>query len=479
MLRHALLPAALFAAAASCATNPATGKRMISLISESQEIQIGKQEAEKTKQSIGLVNDPKLQAYVSGIGMEMARRSERPNLPWEFHVVEDDAINAFALPGGFIFVTRGILTHMNSEAELASVLGHEIGHVTARHSVSQISKAQLAQLGLVAGSVLSSDFAQYAGAASAGLSVLFLKFGRDAENEADALGFRYALADGYDVRDMTRMFRTLDRVSDAAGGGRLPEWQSTHPNPDNRVANTERRIAQVGRNLDSLASRRDEFLRVTDGLVFGKNPRQGFFRDGTFFHPDLRFQFAFPRDWRTQNGATAVVAQSPQQDAIMQFTFAQGTPQQAAQQFFGQQGLTASDVRQESIGGQPSTSGAFQATLQDGTVVRGVASFISYGGTTYAFMGYTPTARFGANGPAMRQATQSFRPLTDPAILNVQPAKVQLVKLPRTMSLSTFNQQYPSSIPIEQLALINGVDGPAATFRAGTFLKRVTGGTLR
>ena len=149
------------------------------------------------------------------IGMKMAKASERPNLPWEFHVVNDASVNAFALPGGFIYVTRGLMTSINDEAELATVIGHEIGHVTNRHSVQQISKAQVAQLGLGLGSILSSDVARVAGLASQGLGVLFLKYSRDAENQADLAGFRYALDQNYDVREMANVFQTLDRISNA------------------------------------------------------------------------------------------------------------------------------------------------------------------------------------------------------------------------------------------------------------------------
>src|SRR6185312_6983377 len=169
--------------------------------------------------------------YVSSIGMKMAKASERPNLPWEFHVVNDASVNAFALPGGFIFVTRGLMTAINDEAELATVVGHEIGHVTNRHSVQQISKAQVAQLGLGIGSILSSDIARMSGIASQGLGILFLKYSRDAENQADKAGFRYALNQNYNVSEMANVFQTLDRMSQASGGGKLPEWLSTHPDP--------------------------------------------------------------------------------------------------------------------------------------------------------------------------------------------------------------------------------------------------------
>src|SRR5690349_2221528 len=198
--RMLMLGAGLAAGWMGCARNPVTGKSELSLVSESQEIEMGKQASQEVAQTMGLYNDPKAQAYVADLGKRLAANTERPNLPWEFHIVEDASVNAFALPGGFIYVTRGLMTAINDEAELATVVGHEIGHVTNRHSVQQISKAQVAQLGLGLGSILSSDIARVAGAASAGLQLLFLKYSRDAESQADKAGFRYALGQNYDVR---------------------------------------------------------------------------------------------------------------------------------------------------------------------------------------------------------------------------------------------------------------------------------------
>src|SRR5712691_5138809 len=177
--------------AAGCAVNPATGSRQLMLISESQEIAMGREYDQEVAASIGLYPDSALQRWIQQFGARLAATSERPNLPWTFHVVDDPVVNAFALPGGYIYVTHGILAHLNSEAELAGVVGHEIGHVTARHSVSQMSKQQLAQLGLVLGTVIEPKLQRYAGAASQSLGLLFLKFSRDNESQADQLGFRY------------------------------------------------------------------------------------------------------------------------------------------------------------------------------------------------------------------------------------------------------------------------------------------------
>src|SRR5207249_7583393 len=173
----------MLAAVAACAVNPATGSRQLMLISESQEIAMGRDYDKQVAASIGLYADSGLQRYIQQFGARLAATSERPNLPWSFHVVDDPVVNAFALPGGFIYVTRGILAHLNSEAELAGVVGHEIGHVTARHTASRITKQQLAQVGLVVGSIASPQLERYAGLASSALNVLFLKYSRDDESQ--------------------------------------------------------------------------------------------------------------------------------------------------------------------------------------------------------------------------------------------------------------------------------------------------------
>ena len=463
--------------ALGCARNPVTGKNELSLVSESQEIEMGKQSAQQVAQSIGYYEDPGVQSYVSAIGMKMAKASERPELPWEFHVVNDASVNAFALPGGFIYVTRGLMTSINDEAELATVIGHEIGHVTNRHSVQQISKAQVAQLGLGLGSILSSDVARVAGLASQGLSVLFLKYSRDAENQADLAGFRYALNQNYDVREMANVFQTLDRVSAASGGGgRLPEWLATHPNPGTRIEHTQERLDTLSRSLNNTVVNREGYLQHIANMTYGEDPRQGFFENGVFYHPDLRFQLTFPQGWQTQNGAEAVVAGSPQQDAIIQLALAgKGSPEEAARQFLSQQGVQPGNTSTASINGLPAASGYFTAQTEQGTI-QGLVSFISYNGNTYGLLGYAPQGKFGGYDGVFRQTIGSFGQLRNQAALSVKPAKVELVKLPREMTLEQFNQQYPSSITVEELAIINEIESPQTAIPQGRVVKRVVGG---
>lgn len=431
---------------------------------------MGQQAAKEVSATIPPVADNALQQYVSGLGMQLARSSERPNLPWSFTVIDDPQVNAFALPGGPIFITRGILSHMNSEAQLVSVLGHEIGHITAKHSVQQMSQAQLAQIGLIAAVIVKPGLAQFGDLASQGLGLLFLKFGRDDETQADDLGFRYMTTAGYSPTEMAEMFRTLQRLG-GGGEGRVPEWLSTHPDPGNRVQKTLDRAAAATLPAN-LKVERDAFLQRTEGLIFGPNPREGFFRQTQFLHPDLKFQLDFPSGWQTQNQATAVVAISPQQDALVVLALA-GTaaPNQALSEFMNQQGVQNQGASSGSINGLPAASGTFTAQTQDG-VLAGNVAFVSLDGRTFRLLAYTPQQRFGAYRGAFSQSLGSFRRLTDPTALNVQPVRVHVVRVPRAMTLTEFHQAYPSTIPVAQVALINGVQ-ESTTLPAGTLVKRV------
>ena len=209
---------------------------------------MGKQGAAEVESTIGIVTQPPgIEAYVQGLGREVAEHTEQPDLPWSFAVVDDAGVNAFALPGGKIFVTRGLLARLSNAAQLSTVLGHECGHVTARHSAEQMSKAQLAELGLGASAIFIEQTRELIPLASAGLSLLFLKFSRDDEYQADELGVRYSSRAGFDVREMPEVFMTLERASKDSEGAKLPEWLSTHPSSENRIGRVKDEIARSGR----------------------------------------------------------------------------------------------------------------------------------------------------------------------------------------------------------------------------------------
>lgn len=454
-----------------CATNPVTGRRELALISESQEISMGLEAAKQVSSQMGVYPDSQLQRYVNSLGMTLAKASERPSLPWNFTVIDDPVVNAFALPGGPIFITRGILGYMNSEAQLVSVLGHEIGHVTARHSVNQMSRAQLTQIGLIGAVLVKPELGGLVDLGSQALGLLFMKYGRDDETQSDDLGFRYMTQAGYDPTEMAEMFKTLQRTS--GGSERTPEWLSTHPDPGNRVAKTQERIAAWTAPAGTLKVNRDPFLQRIDGIVFGEDPRNGYFQQNVFLHPTLRFRFDYPSGWKMQNMADQVVGVSAQQDAIIVLTGAgNAAPSQVLQQFLGQQGIRSGGVSTASINGLPAATAQFAAQTEQG-VVAGYVAFVQLDGTTYRLLAYTPQERASAYDGVFRQSLGSFQRLTDTRALSVKPARVRLVRLQNAMSLTQFNQQYPSTIPIEQLAAINGLDAATTSIPAGSWVKRV------
>jgi predicted Zn-dependent protease len=458
-----------------CAVNPLTGDRNFSIIPESQEVAMGKEAAAEVGQSIGIYDDPKAQQYVAALGKRLAASSERPNLPWSFQVVDDPVVNAFALPGGFIFVTRGLLTHMGSESQLAAVMGHEIGHVTGRHSVRMLSKATLAQLGLAAGMVFSETLRNVGQLGMAGLQLLFLKYGRDAEREADELGYRYTLANKYDVRSMPDVFLTLKRVGEASGQSRLPNWMATHPSPDERI---ERINAFIAENKPP-AGRvdRNEFLAITDGMVFGPNPRQGFFDGNTFKHPEMRFQIAVPPGWKAQNMAQAVVAESPQGNAGYQLSAGkEEAPAQALQKFTTQQGITAVEPVEARVGGNPAPAARFAAQTEGGTV-RGLVTFFTHQGRTFQILGLAAPEGYAAAEGILREVVGSFSPLTDPGALAAQPARLKVVTVDRASTLAEFASRYPSGLPVERIAIINQLE-TSSRLEPGQKIK-VIEGTVR
>jgi predicted Zn-dependent protease len=469
MKRMTVLAASIFLAA--CSTNPVTGRREISLVSEGQEVQMGQEAAKQVEAQLGLVKNDQLQAYVRRIGTELAKQSERPNLPWRFGVIDDPTPNAFALPGGPVYITRGLMNLMDSEAELASVLGHEIGHITARHSAQQITKSQLGQIGLLAVIIAKPELAQFGDALSTGMQLLFLKYGRDAERQADELGFKYALNDNYDVSEMDDVFLALQRVGEAEGRSGIPAWASTHPDPGERAQTVQQRVAALPAPPAPRVLNEQQYLNQIDGLVYGENPRQGFFRNGEFLHPDLRFRLRMPTGWKTQNMPQAVVAVSPQQDAIVQLQFAQGDPTSAARTFFSQQGIQQGQASTSSINGNPAYTSYFQAQTQQG-VVAGLVSFVSYGGSTYQILSYTSAAQMNAYDNTFRGVAGSFSALTDASALNVRPNVIDIVQIPSAMTLSQFNARYPSVVPIAELSIINQI-GANESMPAGSRVKRV------
>jgi predicted Zn-dependent protease len=467
----------------SCAKNPVTGRQDFMLMSEGQEIALGQQSDPEIKAYMGIYEDPALQKFINEKGQQMAAVSHRKDLKYEFKIVDSPVVNAFAVPGGYVYFTRGIMAHFNNEAEFAGVLGHEIGHITARHSAKQYSNAMLGQIGLLAGSILSPTFAQYADVASQGLSLLFLKFGRDAESQSDKLGVEYSTKIGYDAKEMAGFFQTLDRMR--GDGGEVPTFLSTHPDPADREDKVEKMANSWQQKVDAktLKVNRDNYLRMIDGLVYGEDPKQGFVENNMFYHPVLKFQFQVPTAWKLQNTPQQVQMADGQGQAFMIFTLAQGTSlESAAQNLLKQYQLTAVESQRDNVNGLDAIAivadqVAQQQTQQQQQSVRTLIYLIQYGGNIYTMLGASAKNNFPNYARIFQSVSKSFNQLTDQEKLGREAERVRIKTVEQTATLQKVFAGY--GVPekrYEELAVLNGMQ-INERIPAGTLIKVVERGT--
>jgi predicted Zn-dependent protease len=277
---------------------------------------------------------------------------------------------------------------------------------------------------------------------------------------------------------MPGVFVMLDRQGKAAGSaGRLPEWLATHPSPANRVATITTQIAALPQDFSGTSVNRDAYERRLEGLVFGINPRQGFFTGSQFLHPDLRFRVTFPDGWTTNNGAQAVVAVSSQGDAAVELSQAQEqSADAAARAFLSQQGITGGAAARATVSGLSAVSTPFAAATAEGTL-RGTVLFVEHGGAVYRFLGYAPEARWPKHQATAERTLRSFQRLTDPAALNVQPQRVTIVQISQRTTIAALVRQRPSPVSGETLALINQVE-LQTPLQPGRLVKWVVGQPL-
>ncbi|VBB47484.1 putative Zn-dependent protease [uncultured Desulfatiglans sp.] len=443
----------------ACAIDPVTGRTQLMLVSEEQEIQMGRQSDQAVSREYGLYDNTALTAYVAGIGQRLGGLSHRPHLPYQFAVLDTAVVNAFAAPGGYVYMTRGILGFLNSEAELAAVLGHELGHITARHSAEQYSRAQLAQIGLAAGMLFSPTLQRFGDAAQTGVQLLFLSFSRENEREADDLGVEYASKAGYDANQMAVFFETLERMNPSSDRSGLPEWFSTHPNPDDRMGAVRRKTAEWQGRLGARQYRvdRERYLMRIDGLVFGDNPREGYTAGGVFYHPDLRFQFPVPGGWTLQNTRQVVRVMSPRKDAALTLSVAAaGTPRDAAGAFVSQSGAQVVDSGEETVNGLRAVRLVSQVRTSQG-VLGVLSTFIQKDGKIFEFQGFCAAGSFSSYSPVFRQAVGGFQALRDSTRINVRPDRIRIVKAPSSGTLGQVLRTLGApQDKVEEWALLNG-----------------------
>ncbi|MDX8401096.1 MAG: M48 family metalloprotease, partial [Mariprofundaceae bacterium] len=330
---------------AGCATNPVTKERDFVLMSEEQELALGQAAAKQVAQQMPLLkaSDP-LVRYVDAVGQRLAKVSDRPELFYRFHVVDDPTINAFALPGGYIYIHRGLLVHLNNEAELAAVLGHEIGHVTARHAVKRYTQAQAYQLGMTITSIFV-PIPMAVGQISDLIALAVIQgYGREAELQSDELSLKYLARAGYDPHATIGILETLKRLDDLdakekrEAGEKVERYHgafASHPETEKRIREAVAKAAAVreqageGRGI----VRHETLLRHLEGYPYGDNPEQGAVLGRRFIHPDLGIRLSFPEHWRITNTPQALTARVRKQDVYFRLQLKELVKRQRAADF--------------------------------------------------------------------------------------------------------------------------------------------------
>lgn len=452
-----------------CSKNPVTGKKEIIFMSQEKEIALGAESHPSIVATMGIYDDKNMQSFITEKGMAMAKISHRPDLPYKFFIVDSPVVNAFAVPGGYVYFTRGIMAHFNNEAEFAGVLGHEIGHITARHSARQQTSQIFGQVGLMAGMVLSETVRGLADQTQQALGLLLLSYSREHETESDKIGVEYSSKIGYDAHQMADFFGTLKKISEK-GGQSIPTFQSTHPDPGDRMNKVEKLATQYQTEHPSKYNvNRDSYLRKIDGIIYGEDPKQGFVENGQFYHPALKLQFPVPSGWQYENTPAQFQMAAKDGKSMVLFTMAEGKSlDEAAQAVIKNYSLQVAENNKTTINGNPAIvmvstqvaqTQSGQAAAATANSIQVATWLIQYGGNIYAIHGVATAANFAANTGQFKSIAQGFKAVTDGSILNRQPDRIRIKSVQKDGTLKdALKDNGQADGKLADLAIINGMD---------------------
>lgn len=465
-----ILPALAFT---GCAQNPVSGKQDFVMMSEAQEIALGRQADAEVRKQYKVYPDPALQAYVNRVGQALAIHSHRPQLNYHFTVVDSPEINAFALPGGYVYITRGIMAYLNSEAELAAVLGHEIGHVTARHGARQQSAAQAAGIGITLASIFIPELASQAGQDMANLlgGALLAGYGREHELESDRLGAQYLARSGYDPQAMIRVVGVLKNqelfdAEIARQEGREPRRYhgtfATHPDNDTRLQQVVGEAAHL--KVETPNEGHEEYLKQTAGLVFNDSVEEGVVRGNEFLHKDLGIALDFPPQWVIKNSPTQLLALNPAGDTLLELKV-DNKPSGSVTDYARRLAGATASLETLQIGQRPAAIATSNAAIL-GVIYHEGKAFILIGRAK------SPQA-LAAQHDALLDSIKSFRPLGPTERAAIRPLTLKLVTAKKGDTWARLAQGSPLGRNAERYLRLINAQYPQGEPAPGQLLKLV------
>jgi len=453
---------------AGCAINPVSGRNELSLISPAREKEIGKEAAKHVEAEMGLVDDKRLADYVNQVGKRVAAESPLQGVDYTFHVVDMGEPNAFALPGGYVYVTRGILAVTTSEDELAGVLGHEIGHVAARHAVQRVSRAAplgvLTGLGAATAGLVSPTLGEVVGSfGTAANEMLLAPYGRDQEREADRVGAEMSAKAGFDPTALAEALRGLEREEAITHKGRAggASFFATHPPLPERAETVRAFAATLPRGAHRPVVATDAaYLEKLDGLVIGKSAAQGVFDGQRFVHPELQFTVDFPAGWKTQNSRDAVGASAPDgRAAIVLDVAALGNdPMDALRATDKASGTDlAARAVPTTINGAKAAEVVASPLRTEVGVLTITVTVIAHGGRLYRIIGAARPADAAANAAAFRTSARSFRTATAPELARIRESRLRIARARAGETISALVTRTGSMWEPAMVAAANGL----------------------
>jgi len=456
---------AVLALLGACTRNPVSGRPELTVMSAAEERRIGAEQAAEVARTIGLVDDPRLGTYLQEVGRRLAARSPRRDVTYTFAVVDLAEPNAFALPGGEVFVSRGLLVLANSEDELAGVLGHEIGHVAARHAARRVTRAAplalITALGAgITGLVSPAVGGLLGGAGELANSALLAPYSRDQEREADRVGQEIVAGAGYDPVALSTFLHTLER-EEALHRDQARAWSffATHPPTPERVATTAQEAAHLTRAASApIAASDADFLAHLDGLSVGPSAHDGVFEGATFRHPDLDFAVRLPAGWKAANGRSAIGAVAPEGGAIVLLDSATGTDPVEAERAFEKEARSGPlpNTEKLTIAGLPAVHAAAVIDSRRGPLALDL-TWIAYAGRVYRVTGIAPGGRAEEFRAAWRETAASFRPLTTSERRAIRETRLRIARARHGETIGDVVRRAGSAWSAEEAAVANEV----------------------